>query len=121
MTQLRSRLDRRDFLKLMGTFAATSVVATACAPESIPGPDPTRVVAPIVNPTGVPPEPILPPVPLGIIALNRMGYGPRPGDFEAFNVLGSTDEERLRVYIAQQLNPDSIDDSDFETRYTGRL
>ena len=33
MTQLRPKIDRRDFLKLMGTFAATSVVATACAPE----------------------------------------------------------------------------------------
>ncbi len=118
MTQLRPKIDRRDFLKLMGTFAATSVVATACAPESVPGPDPTRVSPVVVNPTGVPPQPILPPVPLGIIALNRMGYGPRPGDFEAFNALGSTDDERLGAYVAQQLNPDAIDDSEFEARYT---
>ncbi len=117
MTQLRSRLDRRDFLKLMGTFAGVSAALAACAPEQIPLPDPTQVPSIVENPTGVPPEPVLPPVPLGIIALNRMGYGPRPGDYEGFNALGSTDDERLRVYVAQQLNPDSIDDSDFETRY----
>jgi len=46
-----------------------------------------------------------------------MGFGPRPGDFETFNSLGATDEERLRAYVDQQLNPDSIDDSEFESRY----
>jgi len=118
MTQPKPALNRRDFLKLAGTVAATSAAAAACAPEPIPGPDPTRVPPTVaVAPTGVPPEPALPPVPLGIIALNRMGFGPRPGDLEAFNALGATNEERLRTYIAQQLNPDSIDDSDFDARY----
>lgn len=112
----QSKMNRRDFLKLMGTFAGASATLVACAPEQVPGPDPTRVVPP-VDATGVPPEPVLPPVALGIIALNRMSYGPRPGDLEAFNALGSTDEERLRTYVAQQLNPDSIDDSEFEARY----
>ncbi|MBK9925861.1 MAG: DUF1800 family protein [Anaerolineales bacterium] len=120
MAQPQARINRRDFLKLMGTFASVagaSVAVTACAPEQVPGPDPTRVVPPVVDSTSVPPEPVLPPVPLGIIALNRMGFGPRPGDFDAFNLLGGTDDERLRAYVAQQLNPDSIDDSDFEARY----
>ena len=69
MVLQRNKIDRRDFLKLMGTFAATSAVAAACAPEPGPGPDPTRVVAPPADPTGVPPQPVLPPVPLAIIAL----------------------------------------------------
>lgn len=114
-----ARINRRDFLKLMGAFAGVGAAITACAPEQVPGPDPTRAVAPVVsNPaTGVPPEPVLPPVALGIIALNRMGYGLRPGDLDAFNALGSTDEERLRNYVAQQLNPEAIDDSEFEARY----
>jgi uncharacterized protein (DUF1800 family) len=47
-----------------------------------------------------------------------MGYGPRPGDLDLFDALGSTDEERLRNYVSQQLDPDSIDDGEFETRYT---
>jgi uncharacterized protein (DUF1800 family) len=116
-----SKLNRRDFLKLMGAFAGAagaSAAVTACAPEQVLGPDPTRVVSPVApHPTGIPPEPVLPPVALGIIALNRMGYGPRPGELEAFNALGATDEERLRNYVAQQLNPDALDDSDFEARY----
>ncbi len=117
MLQQRTKMNRRDFLKLMGAFAGASVVVTACAPEQVPGPDPTRVVEPPVNPTGVPPDPALPPVALGIIALSRMAYGARPGDLDLFNALGATDDERLRNYVAQQLNPDSIDDSDFEKRY----
>ncbi len=53
---------------------------------------------------------------LGVIALNRMGYGPRPGDLAAFNALGGSDEERLAAYVAQQLNPDAIDDSACDAR-----
>ena len=121
MLQQPSRLNRRDFLKLMGAFASVagaSAALTACAPEQVPSPDPTRVAPPIaINPTGIPPEPILPPVALGIIALNRMAFGPRPGDLDAFNALGASDEERLRAYVAQQLNPETIVDSDFDARY----
>lgn len=118
MGQHQARMNRRDFLKLIGTFAATSAAAAACAPESVPGPSPTQVVVP-VDPTGVLPEPMLPSVPLGIVALNRMAFGPRPGDLEAFNALGATDKERLRTYVTQQLSPESIKDSDFESRFTG--
>jgi len=53
---------------------------------------------------------------LGVIAMNRMAFGPRPGDLAAFAALGSTDEARLDAYIEQQLDPDSIDDSDLEAR-----
>ncbi|MFZ1754373.1 MAG: DUF1800 domain-containing protein, partial [Caldilineaceae bacterium] len=54
-------------------------------------------------------KPALPP--LAVIALNRMGFGPKPGDIDAFNALGSTDVERLTAYVDQQLDPASIDDS----------
>lgn len=60
----------------------------------------------------------MPPVSLAILALGRMTFGIRPGDIEAFNALGSTDDERLRAFVQQQLNPDSLDDSDFESRYS---
>lgn len=109
------RINRREFIKLMGAFAGASAALAACAPEQPPKPIPTHTAP--VNPTGLPPEPVLPPVPLGVIALNRLAYGPRPGDVEAFNALGATEEERLRVYVSQQLNPDTIDDSEFEARY----
>ncbi len=42
--------------------------------------------------------------------LNRLGYGPRPGDVERIRRLG------LRQYIAQQLHPETIDDSALEAR-----
>jgi uncharacterized protein (DUF1800 family) len=124
MARHQTRMNRRDFLKLIGTFAATSAAAAACAPEPVPSPSPTHVIVPI-DPTAAPSEPAsgipLPFVSLGIIALNRMGFGPRPGDLESFNALGATDEERLRVYVTQQLNPESIDDTDFESRYTAAV
>ncbi len=49
--------------------------------------------------------------PLAVIALNRMGFGPRPGDLRAFHQLANSDDARLTKYVDQQLNPASIDDS----------
>ena len=57
--------------------------------------------------------------PLAVIALNRMGFGPRPGDVAAFNALGATDDARLDAYVEQQLVPDTIDDSACEARFSG--
>lgn len=42
--------------------------------------------------------------------LNRLGYGPRPGDVERVRRMG------LRRYIAQQLHPETIDDHALEAR-----
>jgi uncharacterized protein (DUF1800 family) len=43
-------------------------------------------------------------------ALNRLTYGPRPGDVERVRKIG------LANWIEQQLNPDSIDDSQMQAR-----
>jgi uncharacterized protein (DUF1800 family) len=43
-------------------------------------------------------------------ALNRLGYGPRPGDVERVRQIG------LAKWIDQQLHPESIDDSAMKTR-----
>ena len=48
---------------------------------------------------------------LATIALNRLGFGPRPGDREAFLSLGSDDDRRIEAYCEQQLFPDELDDS----------
>ncbi len=110
------RLTRRDFLKLGGTLAATSVLA-ACTPEAE---TPTAILVDtsqqdvVITPEAQTP---LPPVSMAILALNRLTFGIRPGDVDTFNALGSTDDERLQNFVAQQLNPDSIDDSEFENRY----
>ncbi len=113
---LRSKITRRDFLKLSGTLAASSLLA-ACSNEQTPTATQSPVEPQIPQVITPPPEVVNLSVPLAVAVLNRMGFGPRPGDVDAFNALGSTDEERLRAYVEQQLNPDSIDDSEFETRY----
>jgi uncharacterized protein (DUF1800 family) len=46
-------------------------------------------------------------------ALNRLAYGPRPGDLERVRQMG------LAKWIDQQLNPKSIDDSAVEARLQG--
>jgi uncharacterized protein (DUF1800 family) len=43
-------------------------------------------------------------------ALNRLGFGPRPGDLDRLKEIG------LQKWIDQQLHPDSIDDSALQTR-----
>lgn len=42
--------------------------------------------------------------PFAAVALNRLSYGPRPGEVTAFEALGNTDEERLSAYVSQQLD-----------------
>ena len=43
-------------------------------------------------------------------ALNRLTFGPRPGDVDAVEAIG------LRTWFENQLNPDKIDDSSLEAR-----
>src|SRR5688572_24520360 len=45
--------------------------------------------------------------------LNRLGFGPRPGDIERVQKLG------IRTYIEQQLHPDRIDDTQANERVSG--
>lgn len=54
--------------------------------------------------------------PLGVVALNRLGFGPRPGELAAFNELGDNDDARLKAWLDGQLDPGSLDDSDAERR-----
>ena len=111
------QFSRRDFLKLGGSLATASLLA-ACQPGEETS---TAPLSPTTSANDISiPEPAvsLPPVSLAILALGRMTFGIRPGDIEAFNALGSTDDERLRAFVQQQLNPDSLDDSDFESRYS---
>ena len=70
---------------------------------------PARTRAPLVYPG------------LAIVALNRMGFGPRPGDVAAFNALGADDDARLAAYVAQQLNPDPVaaNDTEYHQRRNG--
>lgn len=51
---------------------------------------------------------------LAILVLNRMAFGPKPGDVEAFTTLGANADEQLLAYVEEQLNPETIDDSECE-------
>ena len=111
-----TKLTRRDFLKFSGAVAAASALA-ACAPEQ----DSTMVAPEQINPQDAVITPqaqiSVNPVSLPILALSRLTFGIRPGDLDVFNSLGANDDERYIVFVTQQLNPDSIDDSEFESRY----
>lgn len=107
-----SLLPRRQVLQASGALAAAAVlggqqVSSAAAGSQL-----------ALSPTDAAVAPALPP--LEIIALNRLAFGPRPGDLDAFRQLpGSTDRERLAAYVDQQLNPQSIDDTALAARLDG--
>lgn len=108
--------DRRSVLKTLGLGGAAAGTGAWAAPARAqrrsPGPAMRRPGKAVATATGG-----LPATPAAaVIALNRMGYGPRPGDIAAFNGLGATDAERRVAYVAQQLDPAAIDDSEVETR-----
>jgi uncharacterized protein (DUF1800 family) len=46
-----------------------------------------------------------------VIALNRIAFGPRPGDLAALTALGSSSAERIQRYVDRQLDPSALDDS----------
>lgn len=107
-------LNRRRLLVGAGIVAAVTGLAQWTQPAAVEAQEapaqpamrsPQRSVVRAASGTA----PALPP--LAVIALNRMGFGPRPGDLEAFNALGPTPEAALTAYVDQQLNPQTIDDS----------
>ena len=62
------------------------------------------------------PAPVVP----ELIALNRMAFGPRPGDLDALMTLGATSEARLAAFVEQQLNPAAIDDGECDAPWRHR-
>ncbi|MCI0746708.1 MAG: DUF1800 domain-containing protein [Verrucomicrobia subdivision 3 bacterium] len=42
--------------------------------------------------------------------LNRLSFGPRPGDYDRVRALGATEEEAVEAYIEEQLHPERISD-----------
>lgn len=98
----RNAVSRRGFLQGVGVATAATVTTTLFADPSSATADVPHYnhVSPLAH-TETAVEPTTPSV--AIIALNKMGFGPRPGDVDAFNALGLTDEERMFTYIEQQL------------------
>jgi uncharacterized protein (DUF1800 family) len=99
------------------------VAAPRIARDSGPAPDPALVSARLAALSVRPrvrlrwsPVEAADVAPFAIRVLGRMGFGPRPGDIEAFNALAGSDSARLGAYIEEQLFPDSINDGDLDNR-----
>ena len=103
--RVRARVSSRSILSCFlsfSTFFSLGVdVPAAAAAEKKPKQDPVLKGLPITDLTAD--EAIL-------HALNRLAYGPRPGDVERIKQIG------LAKWIDQQLNPNSINDSAVEAR-----
>ena len=99
--RLRFRAVLASFLSLSTFFSLGVDLPASVAAEKKPKQDPVLKGLPISDLTAD--EAIL-------HALNRLGYGPRPGDLERIKQMG------LAKWIDQQLNPNSINDSAVEAR-----
>jgi hypothetical protein len=53
---------------------------------------------------------------IGILALNRMAFGPRPTDLERFVTLGNSDKVRLDAFIEQQFSNFLTDEPSMQIR-----
>src|SRR5256885_5550771 len=97
---------------------ATCAVLTAAIFLSAVGIDVPSFAAPAAADKKEKPDPSLKNLPITELsaeeaiqhALNRLAYGPRPGDVERIKQMG------LAKWIDQQLNPNSVDDKALEAR-----
>lgn len=113
----RRAVSRRKMLRNAGAVAALTAAGAVTRPRAIEGQDATPdALAPAMRSAqrqmdafDAAAAPDLPP--LEVIVFNRMAFGPRPGDLDAFRQLGGDDDARLQAYVDQQLNPAAIDDS----------
>ncbi len=87
------------------------VPAIAAAPAAVPGHAADKTKKPKPDPVlkGLPVTELSPDEAV-LHALNRLAYGPRPGDLERVKQMG------LAKWIDQQLNPSSIDDRALQAR-----
>ena len=97
-------LSRRSFIR--AGSAATVAAAAGCgrAPSDL---------LPFLKP-GVPDGPFQPPqasvIDLVSHHINRLSFGPRPGDYARIRKLGATEAEAAAAYIEEQLHPERISD-----------
>ena len=90
-------LSRRQFLATPAVAAAAATLLdTEDAAAQGASPASARPAAPEM----------LPPPAIEVIALNRMAYGPRPGDLDRVRTMG------LQAYVDEQLAPVDSQDTD---------
>jgi uncharacterized protein (DUF1800 family) len=104
------KLPRRKFLTVgAGGIALAATTGCGQLPREI------RQLLALVNPHD---ESFRPPAATEIDpvihALNRAGFGARPGDYQRVRKMGKTPEAAAAAYLDQQLHPESIEDDDAE-------
>jgi uncharacterized protein (DUF1800 family) len=103
---LSTELTRRSALKMGTALVAASAVGAALPIQAASPAAPT-----LARTVGEPPLPHI-----SVIALNRLAFGPRPGDaktsLDAFMGFGADDEARLQNWLNDQLNPAGIVDTE---------
>ena len=117
-----NQITRRAFLRGGAGLAAGGVLNDLLPVSRLEAASQSR------RPFALPARPDLPPrtgtapdlPPLNVIALNRLGFGPRPEDWAAYEVLGATPATRFQAYLNQQLNPGTIQDADCDARIGAR-
>ena len=105
---------RRSFLGTSSRLAAATVLECGGLAATSPLQGPTmRPAPPMGRGKAVPATPGL-----GVLAFTRLGFGLRPESLDEFQALGGSDEARLQAYVDQQLDPETVDDTDLENRLT---
>ena len=108
------RANRRDFLKAgVGGVALLTTVGCDQLPRQLR--ELLAISPPQTGPFQTPAQALIDPV---THALNRMAFGPRPGDYQRVLALldsrvtppASRSDEAVAAYLEQQLNPERLDD-----------
>ena len=107
----QSDRSRRKFLRAGGVLAVTAAVVVGAreAQANLRGfssdlaPNKTLLNA---RKTGKPPIPAL-----EVLVFNRLAFGWRPGDLEAFQKLPGAKDKKLQTWLEDQLNPEKLDDA----------
>ncbi len=117
----KTNVSRRKFIGTSAIVGASSITAL-----TIPLSQKAKATSPVFNslkPLKPAPEIIqgvLPIPPLAALVLNKAGFGPRPGDIEAFDALGANDNSRLTAWVDEQLNP-TVADPEVDARMANFL
>ena len=97
--------SRRHFLKVSGSTAA--LLATVGCDQL---PRELTVLYAQQKPVGPFQPPLTEQIDPITHALNRLAFGPRPGDYERVSKLSATPEKAVETYIEEQLNPEQVKD-----------
>lgn len=100
--------DRRTFIKSSG-MTLTAAGAIGCGQSSFLSPNIHQASTPVSFK-----GPETSSIDLISHHLNRLTFGPRPGDYDRINALADNAEEAAAMFVEEQLHPERIHDSEGE-------